>query len=319
MSGFFILCLIAFTVVTPSQAVITNGLVTAKLYLPDTAIGYYRGSRFDWSGVISSLEYDKHNFIEQWFDKYDPEIHDAILGPVEAFDPLSYHQTSVGGTFIKVGVGSVMKPDSLPYNFGKKYKIINHGRWKTTAQKNKITFVHSLTDSSGYAYKYIKVVSLTKGKPELALNHVLKNTGTKTIETSVYDHNFFVIDKQKTGPGITINLPFNIKSTTLETSDIVKINGGIISYTNPFQKNKQVRGVITGFGLQPTDYNIRIESKRTGAGVAIISDRPISEMVFWAKYTTSCPEPYIKVKVLPGEEFSWKIIYRLYTFPPTEQ
>jgi len=38
------------------RAEISNGSVRAKLYLPDPDNGYYRATRFDWSGVISSLE-----------------------------------------------------------------------------------------------------------------------------------------------------------------------------------------------------------------------------------------------------------------------
>src|ERR1043165_8110742 len=67
------------------QADISNGVVKAKLYLPDAQKGYYQGTRFDWSGVIPSLEYKGHNYFGQWFEKYDPKIHDAIMGPVEEF------------------------------------------------------------------------------------------------------------------------------------------------------------------------------------------------------------------------------------------
>ena len=37
------------------QAQITNGLIRVKLYLPDPKNGYYRATRFDWSGEIASL------------------------------------------------------------------------------------------------------------------------------------------------------------------------------------------------------------------------------------------------------------------------
>ena len=37
------------------SATITNGIVTVKLYLPDPQHGSYRGTRFDWSGIIQSL------------------------------------------------------------------------------------------------------------------------------------------------------------------------------------------------------------------------------------------------------------------------
>ncbi|HVN82228.1 MAG TPA: hypothetical protein VMW38_24805, partial [Terriglobia bacterium] len=39
------------------QADISNGVIRADFFLPDPDHGYYRGTRFDWSGVISSLKY----------------------------------------------------------------------------------------------------------------------------------------------------------------------------------------------------------------------------------------------------------------------
>jgi hypothetical protein len=65
------------------QAEISNGIVKAKIYLPDATRGYYRGVRFDWAGVVPSLTYQGHEFFGKWFDKYDPFLHDAIMGPVE--------------------------------------------------------------------------------------------------------------------------------------------------------------------------------------------------------------------------------------------
>ena len=65
------------------QAAISNGTLDAKLYLPDSASGYYRGTRFDWSGVIHSLRYRGHEYFGTWFERYDPKTHDAITGPVE--------------------------------------------------------------------------------------------------------------------------------------------------------------------------------------------------------------------------------------------
>ena len=39
------------------EAEITNGILTARMYLPDAERGYYRSTRFDWSGAIYSLQY----------------------------------------------------------------------------------------------------------------------------------------------------------------------------------------------------------------------------------------------------------------------
>src|SRR5690606_19236900 len=88
---------------------ISNGLVTAKVYLPDPEKGYYRGTRFDWSGVVASLEYKSHSYFGKWFEKYDPEIHDAITGPVEAFDPIGFEEAQPGEAFLKIGIGFLKK------------------------------------------------------------------------------------------------------------------------------------------------------------------------------------------------------------------
>jgi hypothetical protein len=69
----------------PPEATLSNSEVRARLYLPDPEAGYYRGTRFDWSGAIASLEWHGHNYFGKWFDRYDPKIHDAITGPVEEF------------------------------------------------------------------------------------------------------------------------------------------------------------------------------------------------------------------------------------------
>jgi hypothetical protein len=44
----------------------------------------------------------------------------------------------------------------------------------------------------------------------LVIDHVLANTGNKTIETDVYNHNFFVIDNQPTGPDFVVRFPFEL-------------------------------------------------------------------------------------------------------------
>ena len=35
---------------------ISNDLMQVTLYLPDAANGFYRGTRFDWSGVVAALQ-----------------------------------------------------------------------------------------------------------------------------------------------------------------------------------------------------------------------------------------------------------------------
>jgi len=41
---------------------------------------------------MASLDYKGHHYFGQWFTEYSPTLHDAILGPVEAFDPVGYNE-----------------------------------------------------------------------------------------------------------------------------------------------------------------------------------------------------------------------------------
>jgi hypothetical protein len=298
------------------EARISNRLINAHLYLPHAQKGYYRGARFDWSGVITDLQYNGHSFYGQWFPKYSPTLHDAIMGPVEEFTPLGYTEAAPGDRFVKIGIGSLVKPDDKKYTFTTPYEIVNPGKWNVKKKSDGVEFVHTLRDKD-YAYEYKKNVQLVKGKSTLILSHVLKNTGNQTIETSVYDHNFLMIDKATIGPDYVVKFPFPLSGIPQHTEDLAKIDGNNIRFLRKLTEKEHVfYGELKGFSDAAKDYDIRVENSKSGAGVRITSDRPIERMVFWTASTTLCPEPYIKIKVKPGESFTWRINYNFYTFPP---
>jgi hypothetical protein len=295
------------------QKEISNGLIQAKIYLPDTKEGYYQGQRFDWSGNMPSLKYAGHEYFGQWFSNYSPEIHDVIMGPVEEFTSPDFEVTKPGENFLKIGVGVLTRPDNKPYSFARTYMVVDHGTWNVEAKADQVLFTHELDDKP-YSYRYEKSVRLVKDKPELFLIHALKNTGSKTIETSVYDHNFFIIDNQPVGPGYSITVPWDIKGTGQGIGELAEIKRNQILFLRNVNNGENVFfSPLEGFSASPEDYDFRIENKLAGAGVRITCDQPIEKLNFWCCYTTLCPEPYIKIKVDPGKEFTWKIHYEFYT------
>src|SRR5258708_37872947 len=123
----------AVSFLEPPETKITNGIIHARLYLPDPQTGYYRGSRFDWSGVIADLDYRGHHYFGRWFPKYSPTLHDAIQGPVEAFDPIGFDEAKPGGHFLKIGIGILSRTSDSAYYFATTYPIVNSGKWKVTS------------------------------------------------------------------------------------------------------------------------------------------------------------------------------------------
>jgi hypothetical protein len=305
------------------QAEITNGTMTARFYLPDSEKGYYRGTRFDWSGNTYSLKTANHEYFGQWFEKYDPKLHDAIMGPVEEFRTngagLGFDEAKAGDTFIRIGVGVVRRPDDKPYQQFKTYDIVDPGKWKVKQGKDWIQFTHELTDKKGYAYRYTKTVRLVKGKAEMVLEHSLKNTGTKSIQTNQYNHNFFVIDGEATGPNTSVKFPFALKATPEPLKgSLAELRGTEIAYLQELQKGQSVYTELEGFGTSASDYDIRVENRKAGAGARIMGDKPLSKLVFWSIRTTSCPEPYIDLAVEPGREIQWRYTYQFYSLPTAQ-
>ena len=300
------------------QAEISNGTVKAKLYLPDAQQGYYRSSRFDWSGQIASLEYQGHNFFGQWFDRYDPKLHDSILGPVEEFITnglgLGYNDVTVGQSFVKIGVGAVKKIEERAYSQFKTYEITDPGTWTVKPFADRVEFTQELKDTAGYAYLYKKTVRLTAGKPQLVLEHSLKNTGTKVIESSVYEHNFYMLDSKPAGPDYAVKFPFDVKATA-DLKGMAETRGKEFTYLKELPKGPSVASPFEGFGTSVKDYDIRVENTAAKIGVRQTSDRPLSKIYFWSIRSTVCPEAYIDMRIEPGKEFTWRITYDFYTLP----
>ena len=294
------------------QVELSNGVLNATVYLPDAKNGYYRGVRFDWSGVIASLTHGGHEYYGEWFDKHDPKQHDGIVGPVEEFGPLGFSEAAVGEEFVKIGIGSLVKADEQSYAFHKSYTLSNSGTWHVENDIKSASFTHKLEDVA-YPYEYNKVVRLADGEPKLILEHTLKNTGDNVIETQAYNHNFFVIDGEATGPGYRITLPGEKLSTqgARGLGDIVKLENNDIVFLRGLQRSEQAYFPDLGGG-QPISYQLEVKNVKSGAGVKISGDQPITKMVFWSSPSTVCPEPYITIRVEPGQTFRWTITYEYY-------
>jgi hypothetical protein len=287
----------------------TYGNVHAKLYLPDTTNGYYQATRFDWAGVVASMEWKGHQYFGKWFDRYDPKINDAITGPVEEFAPVGYDEAAVGEAFVKIGVGALRKPQENAYRQFNTYEIANNGFWLIITHKDHIDFEQTLSDTNGYAYEYVK--TLTVHADGFTIDHQLRNTGRKTIATSVYEHNFFMLDGKPSGPDLTVKLPFAPRAVA-DLRGLAEIRGNQIAYLKELQPRETILTDIVGFSDKVSDYDIRVENRATGAGVRQTSDHPMSKLAFWSIRNTACPEAYVDLRIEPGKDVSWRIHYDFY-------
>lgn len=331
ISPLFILPSLIFTdppKVDYPQAEISNGLINARIYLPDSVSGYYRSTRFDWSGALYSLQYKGHEFYGEWFDRIDksiinwifkgPEIISgpcsALAGPVDEFEiPLGWDEAPSNGTFIKLGVGVLRKTEGT-YNRYYPYEVLNSGVWKVTSGKDSVRFKQELSDpASGYSYIYSKVLKLEKDNPVLEIKHSMRNTGKRTIISSVYNHNFVVLDKQAPGPDFTFKVPFQIQPSQVSDKNLADLKGNEIVYKKALTGQDEAVILFTGFSKSTKDTEIVIENKKVGAGMKISGDKPLTNEILWSIRSVLAIEPYIAIDIKPGEEFKWENTIEYYT------
>lgn len=294
------------------QDTISGGGLTATVYLPDARGGYYRGTRFDWSGVVASLRWRNHEFFGPWFTRHDPLGHDGITGPVEEFQAgdssVGYDEAPVGGTFLRIGVGHVRKPQEAAFRRFGTYEIVDPGAWTIEKGADSITFVHRLAEREGYAYEYRKTLRL--GRDSLVIEHALRNTGRKPIVTAVYNHNFFTIDGRTIGPSVSVRLPFT-PTPTQPLGPLAALDGATLRFTRDLARGQHVFTEFTGLDAA-TPYDFRLEQAASGVGVRMRADRPLTKLVFWSASTTACPEPYIDASAAPGATSTWTLTYDFY-------
>jgi hypothetical protein len=314
---------------------LTNGKLDALIFLPDAKDGYYRSTRFDWSGVVGCVSLNGHKFFGEWFTQYDPLKNDSITGPVEEFriddsamgpstsqpnetstrpGAIGYKEARPGETFLKPGVGILRKVDDRPYSFGEAYPIVDTGKWTVKVGKRWVQFRQVLSGPDGYAYVYEKTLALKKGEPIMTLQHSLKNTGKKTIETFVYNHDFFMLDGMPTGPGMVVHFNFAPKPQG-EMGTAAKIESKDLLYVDELAPQKGVAGYLKGYTDDVRDFDFTVENMRSKVGVQQTSDHSLARLYFWSTQTTICPEGYIKLNVAPGKTSRWTLRYRFFAPP----
>ena len=288
-----------------------NGKIQVSIYLPDVNHGYYRGTRFDWSGIIDRIDYAGHHFYAPLYIEHDPLGHDHVSGPAEEFamfNPMGFSEAKAGESFVKIGVGLLAKDTDSEYKFYSDYKIIRAGKWNIEHGSDWVSFEQDFHGDRGWAYRYQKTIRLLPGRPELVIEHRLENSGKKTIDISHYNHNFTLIDDVPYGPDYSIEFPFTTDQP-VPIQDLAWFRGNAIVVDKPLQQESLQIQLFEG--EDPGGYNAaRVRNHKTGAAVEFAGDARITHMAFWAIDRAACPEPFIQLHLTPGKTKEWSSHYR---------
>jgi hypothetical protein len=289
--------------------------IKAGFYLPDAEKGYYRGTRFDWSGLISRVDCGGHSFFCEFREQqHDPSNHDDICGTAEEFGmttlPLRFANARAGDPFVKIGIGVLQRAEDPDYAFWKKYKILQPGRWNIVRKSDHVEFAQELHGPNGWAYDYTKTIRLDDKAQTVAITRRLRNTGSNRIETDHYGHNFLKIDNVPAGPDYVLEFPFQPRfGEGSKPEGCVAIRDKSLVFLKEVPADKSVWVRLDGF-TKPEDSQMRIVNHRTGAEMSILTDQPMIRLVFYSSGGVLAPEPFVKVDLAPDETKVWTTTYR---------
>ena len=214
------------TLTTPSTS------LSATLFTPDAARGYYRSTRFDHGSMLGELLYDGHTLFPStyWRRPHDPLWPESGVGlaaewgcgedgarcgagwgayPAGASNGvLGYESAKAGEPFLKIGVGALVKGscagcdaqnNSDLYRFNSPYRF--HGappEWRMVRAGGDVVLTHEAALPLGnYAYRLTRTYRAAGSS--VVIETVLENLGVHRITTPYYSHNFLSLDATPLG------------------------------------------------------------------------------------------------------------------------
>jgi len=274
--------------------------------------------------MITHVTYKGQDYGQYWFKKTSPNVknftydqdglvahnNNVAAGPVEEFGENGFDAAGPRGRFLKIGVG-ILQRNTDKYDRFHTYPILSEGARTTTATKNAIKFTQTVGgDTSGYGYRLTKTVTMVPGKAQMTITDVLTNTGKKAIDTTVYNHHFMTLS-----PGndaLELQAPFTLTNTRPMPGDVVKFDGAKMTYLRGLIGEEQVASDLTGFGASASDNDFRVTNTKTGYGVRLRADQPMTRLLWWSVPSTMGIEPYMAVKLKPGQTQRWTHTFDYY-------
>jgi len=300
--------------------VISNGAISARLFLPDAQHGYYRGVRFDWAGILRDLTYRGHRLFSPWKPDqdllHDPLCHDDITGPANEFsmhDPPGYDTANPGELFLKIGVGLLERPNVKPYRFFKEYRLVDSGKWTVQSGADRVAFHHEVLPSEAgrnYGYRYTKSLRLAEDA-QMIIDHRLENIGAHPIDTDMYYHNFINVDGLPIGPEHRISASFPI-SFGEWSGPSLKIGTAGFHLARAPLPNESSMGELHGYSQDPDHHVLSFNHAPSNIGMTITGTLPLHCLRLFATSGAICPEPFVKIGALPGSVLSWSTTYTLF-------
>lgn len=279
--------------------VLANGSLRVDIEVATERLAPEFGPRFDRTAVVRSVQLDGVELLGPWglsdeFGLYG----DGVLG----------HETAgLGETFLKIGVGRLVRDMAEDYQFAHRYPVeqlfpveVNLG----TAALS----VSQRSDGEGpWQYLYRKSYALA-GEDGLTIHYELTNTGTAPWTFEHYNHHWFRLQDVAVGPGYELVAGFDLpqaETTFQRTSRSLRMQVPLAPDGAAYYASD-----LVGVPDAANSFSVQVD----GAPVVHYQATfPPHRFALYADEDGFCPEVFMRAMLEPGATVSWSATYRFRT------
>ena len=281
----------------------------------DLPLENYKGSRFDWSGKISSIRFKDLPLttVEDTIPKDVNFLGKGLYNEFGITNPVGYNETPKGGWFHKIGVG-LLKKEHKQYLFHRKH-VIRPAHFDITYEDRKIIIICKSELVNGYSYILKKEISISENS--FTINYFLHNTGEKKIITDEYVHNFMAINNALIGEDYTLKFPFPINSSlfdeTVNSENKVEIGLDNVTFNKTPEKQFFFSNLTGGKELQAEWI---LTNLKANVGIKEFGSFKTDKINLWGWKHVISPELFFKISVDPKETVEWSRKFDVFKINP---
>ena len=272
----------------------------------------YRGSRFDWNGLVSQIRFRGVALLGQESSLRGPAIVGRGLHNEFGITKcVGYDDCAVGEWFPKIGTGWLRK-DGEPYFFYTEYPLEEVSFDCEISAKGEVRFTCESGERNGYAYRYVKTITLADSS--FTIRYVLENLGSKPLDTDEYVHNFLCVGQRRLDTGYSLSFPWKINTSRLvgindpdEVLSIVDNRIDVVSQTEEeFQIGGLAEGVTESDGLAA---NWTLSDSVSGIHLSECGSFIPTAVNLWGWTSVISPEVFFGFRIEPGKTTTWERSY----------
>lgn len=276
--------------------ILGNNHFQVEVTTPLTACMDKYGPRFETLGAVTALRLDGESFCtcEGLIDEFNIE---------GALPPPGYDEAKPGESFVKIGVGELIRSDDGAYNFEHPYQVQCRAPVTAQRQDDSVSLLQQLHTAKGWGYEYRKTYCVIPEAAKLVIEYSLKNTGGHYFRAEQYNHNWFNFGGGPVDHNYSLRTKFDL------------VEGG-----REWFERQGESVVLTGEMFEPSFFPspccapveanwLCVSHAGKAQKITVSGDFDVARFALYADSSALCPEVFADIPLASGEARSWKRIY----------